>query len=248
MQTPLMKKRLEELADRAYQQGQIIYSRFLDPAQQGQSLQAARDACVDIRLEGGVPDAERRVAAFIPEGEEPLFPDFPIRCVRLSWAARFGSLSHRDLLGASLALLQDRSCFGDIAMGDGEAYLFVLRDRADFVLQGLTEAGHRPLQGELTQALPQLPQERLRTRADTVSAPRLDAMLASAFGLSRQQAQAKLSSGLVKVNHLEARQADALLRPGDLLSLRGHGRARLLELGDLTRKARIHVIWAYYDS
>ena len=75
----------------------------------------------------------------------------------------------------------------------------------------------------------------------TVATPRLDAILASGFHLSRSEAQRVVKSGLVRVNFAEETRTDRKVEAGDLISLRGAGRLRMLTLGDATRKGRYHI-------
>jgi len=238
----MVERRLTELAERAAERDAAVFSRFLDPAEQLLVHRAARQAGVDFRLEGGQPRAERKMAAFFLEHSRDL--DWPFVCIEVKWDARYGAVRHPDLLGASLALAQDRSCYGDIWVAEGEAYLFVVRELSDHVAQSLTEAGRVRLHAAVLTQWPAPPEQRVRTHRDTVASLRLDALAASAFGLSRAQAQALIREGRVKVNHLPTLQTDAQLVVGDLLSLRGHGRAQLTQVGGKNRKGRTAIEWS----
>lgn len=238
----MVEHRLAELAERAGQRDAAVFSRFLDPAEQLLARKAARQASVELLLEGGQPHAERKMAAFFPEDGRNL--DWPFVCIQVTWDARYGTVRHPDLLGASLALAQDRSCFGDIWMAEGKAYVFVVRELSEHIAQSLTEAGRVRLQNTVLAQWPEPPEQRVRTHRDTVASLRLDALAASAFDLSRSQAQALIREGRVKVNHLPTPHTDAQLAVGDLLSLRGHGRAQLTEVGGKNRKGRTAIVWS----
>lgn len=238
----MVERRLAELAERAGQREAVVFSRFLDPAEQVLVPRAAREAGVGYCLEGGQPQAERKMAAFFPEHGRDL--DWPFVCIQVRWDARFGTVRHPDLLGATLALCQDRSCFGDIQVSEGEAHLFVVAELAGYVSQSLTEAGRVRLHNDVLAYWPAPPEQRTRERRDTVASLRLDALTASAFDLSRSQAQALIREGRVKVNHLPQLQTDALLAMGDLLSVRGYGRAQLTQVGGKNRKGRTAIVWS----
>ena len=72
----------------------------------------------------------------------------------------------------------------------------------------------------------------------TFKSPRLDSILAGAFGLSRGAASAAVAQGLVSVNYLPCEKPDRSVSPGDILSLRGRGKATVGDLGGKTRKDR----------
>ena len=71
-------------------------------------------------------------------------------------------------------------------------------------------------------------------------------MLASAYRLSRSEAQEAVRAGLVKVNHLVCERVDAVLAQDALLSLRGRGRVRLVSIDGTTRKQRIGITFFRY--
>lgn len=238
-------QRLSELAERAARRDTTVFSRFLDPAACLLAQQAAHKAGVQVLFEGGQPDAERKMAVFFTDNGTSF--DWPIVCIEARWDARYGSVKHPDLLGATLALVQDRGCYGDILLTEGQAYLFVIREMAEHVAQSLTEAGRVRLHNALLEHWPQPPPPRTRSHRDTVASLRLDALLASAFRLSRAQAQERIREGRVKVNHLPILQPDNVLTEGDLLSLRGHGRAQLATVGGKSRKGRLSVVWSCFE-
>ena len=75
----------------------------------------------------------------------------------------------------------------------------------------------------------------------TVSSERLDAVLAAGLKLSRSEAQRLIEAGLVKRNHAPELRGDVHLEEGDLLSVRGYGRMKILEFEGRTRKGRLAV-------
>ena len=76
---------------------------------------------------------------------------------------------------------------------------------------------------------------------DTVLSLRLDAVLASAFQVSRNIASEWVKAGRVKVNWVECMKTDRALAQGDWLSVRGKGRAQLYEVGNRSQKGRTWV-------
>lgn len=233
-------KRLRELARKARYAPLPVYSRFLEPVMQAQARAAAAEAGVDVRMFGGYTGAERLMAAFWAQAA-PEDEDFPLTCLELSWDARYASPGHRDLLGAVMGLGLERDATGDIAPAEeaGRAYLFVHRDVEAYVCANLECAGRAHLKvhragGALHMRAPQ--GEMLRI---TVSSPRLDAVLAAGYRLSRTEAQRLIDGGLVKRNHVELLRGDVHLEAGDLLSVRGHGRMRVECIEGTTRKGRL---------
>lgn len=50
-----------------------------------------------------------------------------------------------------------------------------------------------------------------------------------------------IRSGIVTLNYQEVLQPDKLLKAGDVFSVRGHGKFRLKEVGEPTKKGRLHI-------
>ena len=240
------RKRLDELARRAAHTGTRTFTKFLDPALERDCAFAAGEAGVRVDYSGGYDDAERRVAAFYNDyaAEEP----WPIACIRLSWNAKYGSPGHRDLLGALMGLGIDRGETGDIAVGEGEAFVFVLDEIADYICASMDSAGRTKLKAERAEGEIRLPEPLGVTIRETVSSERLDAVLAAGCKLSRADAQKLIRSGLVKLNHIEETRTDVRVNAGDLISARGYGRIRVLDFPGLTRRGRYAVLLFRYGG
>ena len=236
-----LEKRLNELALRAGHTGRVCATRFLEPSALGMVNAAAARAGVKVALWGGYDGAERRVAAFY--AEDPLEAgDWPIQALRLQWNGRFATPGHRDLLGAVMGLGIEREMTGDIAMGTYRdapcAYLFALREVADYVAANLDSAGRASLKVSVATEEPALLPPEGESLRLTVQQQRLDAVLAAACRLSRSEAQRLIAAGLVKLNHVPQLRPDARLEEGDLISARGYGRVRVTAFQGESRRGR----------
>lgn len=237
-----LEKRLNELALRAVHRREACFTRFLDPAEAVAARAAASRAGANAMLWGGHEDAERRVAAFYA-GEAPEPSEWPIRPLRIEWNGKFACPGHRDLLGAVMHLGIERETTGDIAMGEYRgaacAYLFALEEIADYVTASLERAGRAALKVSAAGETPALTPPRGDALRLTVQQERLDAVLAAALNLSRSEAQRLVSAGLVKLNHAPCLRADARLSAGDMISVRGFGRLKVVALRGETRRGRL---------
>ena len=80
---------------------------------------------------------------------------------------------------------------------------------------------------------------RVKVVHDTVSALRLDAVLAGGFSLARGKAAEAVAAGRVSVNHRECLKPDKPVAEGDILTCRGLGKCVLKTVGGQSRKGRI---------
>ncbi|MBE5765925.1 MAG: RNA-binding protein [Clostridiales bacterium] len=211
-------------------------TRFLEPGEMTVlARKAALEEGVQVLFCGGYPEAERTVAVFYSfiEPDE----DF-ISCLKLEWNVKYAIPGHRDLLGAIMGLGIEREMFGDILVGEGCAHVFVLTEIADYILSNLDSAGRTKLHVSFETEEIHLPEPEGVYLRETVNTPRLDAIIAAGYDLSREKAQKLVLQGFVKLNHVECTHTDAHLSDNDLISVRGFGRLRLIEIVGETRKGR----------
>ena len=238
----LFSKRCRELALRAAHSGRPQFTRFLDPALLPVARRIAGECGVDCAVYGGYPDAERVMAAYY-DGIAPEPGEYPMVALRLTWNQKFAHPAHRDLLGSVMGLGIERETLGDIALGRWRnapcAWLFAAAEMADYIAANLDSAGRASLKVEPTWDTPEIaPPEGTQLRV-TVQTPRLDAVLAAGYHLSRAEAQRLIAAGLVKLNHLPCLHTDARCEPGDLISARGLGRLKVLEALGESRRGRL---------
>lgn len=238
----LLTQRMRELAKRARYTGADTFTRFLEPPHEIIARTCANEEAIHVSFFGGHEGAERRIACFRSDPDEPMYP--PISVLAIRWNAKYASPGHRDLLGSLMGLGIERDVLGDIVFSseDGLCYLFVFEDIERYILSSLDSVGHTRVKTEVhTGELLIREPEGVRSRV-TVAALRLDAVLAAACKLSRNEAQNMIRAGHIRVNHEAELKCDARLNAGDLLSVRGHGRYRVLSIDETpTRKGRVAV-------
>ena len=83
------------------------------------------------------------------------------------------------------------------------------------------------------------PERQVKEKLFSVQSPRLDAVVAGLFSLSRSEAARQIASGAVSVNYRECLKPDLDVREGDVISLRGKGKGRVAEMGGTSRKGRM---------
>lgn len=188
-------------------------------------------------LFGGFEDAERKMVAFIPEYEDA---DFPICAIKIT-SPRIKNLSHRDFLGSLLGLGIKREKCGDIIIGEDSCHILLHSDVASFAENSLAKVGREGVHTELVPLsdIP-LPQKTFKPITGTVSTLRLDAVVSLFTGKGRSRAAELVSGGLVFVNGICIQKNDMRLNDGDIISVRGKGKATV-EIGGKSKKDRIFI-------
>lgn len=250
------KKRLQDLARTAYYREIPIFTDFLD-LNELHMVHSFRpeDTGVSIRTFGGYEEAERQIAAFLPdalsydcEDSEILSSMYPIRCIRISPCSKKFSeaLNHRDYLGALVHLGIERSRLGDIVIKDQDAYVFCHAGLEEFLLQNITRIRHTTVKVSVIDDPQDLPRPQFQAIHGTVSSVRLDAMIALAFSSSRNSMLGLIEGGKVFVNGKLTVSNGHPLKPDDIVSVRGYGKFRYEGILNTTKKGRYSVIVQKY--
>ena len=203
------------------------YTRFLDPAEAAELKRAAKALSLEAFFWGGYPDAERCLAAVGGESE-PEKDQFPLTLLESPYNSRFSSITHRDVLGAYMALGLTRDCIGDIIIRNEAIYLCALETMADFICESLHSAGRVSLSFRKIRELSRIPPPEGSYFRGT-------------------EAAELIRSGRVKLNYLPIVRTDAPVSEGAMLSLAGHGRVSLRSIDGLTKKQRIGITFFRYQ-
>ena len=232
-----------DMAIKADKYGMGIYGDFL--SENSISCLFERKAYLPQEpvLFGGFEGAERQMVAFVPEYEEPCFP---ISALKLT-SPMLKSLTHRDYLGSVLGLGIKREKCGDIIMGENSSYIILSDDICSYAATNLTKVGRVGVKAEevsLSEIV--LPERSFKSLSGTVSSLRLDAVSSLFYGKGRSKAAEIISGGLVFVNGILSSKSDMKLKDGDVISIRGKGKATL-SVGGTSKKDRIFItldIWS----
>lgn len=230
--------RLRQGAERAERLDRACPGRFVAGEERSVAVHEARQCGVEASFDGGWPEAERVQVCFHPPGEAP---EFTAVWVEAQWNARFAQADHRSLLGSLMALGMDRAFFGDIVVQENRAYLYVMPEVAARLPMEWLQAGRATLKVRVLEAAPALEPPKGELLRDTAASLRLDSILAGGMKTSRVKAAEMIRQGYVMVDHQPEERVDRGLLPGQLISVRGFGRIRLLDVGKPTRKDRLPV-------
>lgn len=216
---------------------------FMDPYQAKKAEDVLKhEDSLAYRFYGGYEGAERRVLAVFPAYFTDDDVEVPIAAVDIRWKNDDTSITHRDCMGAILGLGISREKLGDILVFDGGCQVVMAADIQPYVLLKLNKIGKTTVsvQGLDISRLKQ-PDLRFREINTTLASLRLDSAITAAFGLSRAKALEAIQAGKVALNWEPCDKPDKTVSEGDVLSMRGYGRADVQAIVGQTRKGRIAV-------
>lgn len=151
-------------------------------------------------------------------------------------------LSHSDCLGAIIHLGISRDKIGDIFPVGDKAFVLATKPISTFILSQLYRIRHVPVKvTEVDFQEVKRSEEEVHSQVVSVSSLRLDLIISSAFGISREQSSRLISSGDVKVQWKAIYKRDELMEPGKMISVRRHGRIYLEEVLGTSSKGKIRI-------
>ena len=248
----LLISRMEDLAGKAAKTG-CAMSRFLTTAESARvGSYFSRRKDVSLAFEGGARGAERARAVFLNPDWGAYDREYAVAALKIAVPPQEKTVpGHRDILGSLMGLGIKRETVGDILeAGDGTPPIILcLPELCDYIAENLTQIGRAHVAVSRI-ALGELPAraETLAEKTDTVASLRLDAVLCAAFGISRGKAAGFIEACRVSLNHELCEAPAKEVAEGAVISVRGLGRARLLEIGGMSKKGRIFVRIGLYGK
>lgn len=246
----ILKKRLTELAEKAYGQGTYTFTNFLGLAEQDVLSRLEREIHhVPKTLYGGAEGCQRVMVRFGSEDLCGYDLPFPIVCLKAAPSAPkyADKLTHRDILGALMNLGITREQLGDIVLRDNTAYIFATEKIAPFIADNLTKAKHTQLTVSVVEEQPEGSLFTLETKQCVVSSERIDGIVAHVYKYSRSQVNELFRAGKIFLNGKCCENTSVVLKDGDTISVRGEGRfiyrgaVRTTKSGNLSVEIEIYV-------
>ena len=247
MENSELIKRAEDLRARCEKSCTLTHTNFLTPAESYEiSLWAKHRSDCSLVFSGGQADCERTVAFFLPYYMDEESFDVSEYISAMKITAHFGAPGHRDYMGSILGMGIGREWLGDIRVVDNVAYVLCLPSVLEHLL-GIEKVGRCGVKCERLElsGLPEI-ERKVKKVSFSVMSMRLDAVAAGLFKLSRSECVRQINEGRLTLNYKEVTKADAPVREGDILSLRGSGKGQITGTGGSSRKGRLFVYGEIY--
>jgi RNA-binding protein YlmH len=233
-------RRVAEWVTRVQNNATWQLTDFLTPREQHllESFVKSKDVCLEFY--GGHALAERKRALIMPDMWYPAAEDFHIATVRIETPSG-AALSHGSILGALLGTGLERRKTGDIWSSGAYSFVMVSQDVVNFLRSEWTSVGREPILVDLVESGMKYQPPHYEPEDITVASMRIDAIVAHACHFSRTVAQNAVERGMVSLNHVETLKPDVDVQVGDIISVRGFGRIKILGIPGKTKKDRLRI-------
>lgn len=222
----MLRKRFVELEERARVRSVYYFTDFLSMADA--SLLADTLLPAEYKLFGGAEGCERVMARFGNPDELGYEEEFPITIIMIEpLLPKFADdLTHRDFLGALVNLGIDRGVIGDIIVRDKTAYVFAVSRIAGYITDRLDRVRHTNVKCSCISPdmLPDQAKPALRPERLTVASERIDAVISGLYNMPRNKSADMFRRKNVFVNGRLSENNSAVLKPGDVVAVRGYGK------------------------
>ena len=240
----ILTAHLRDLAERALKTGCAI-SHFIPITD---AVNAPKISGVKNIIDGGCENAERVRVVFVNSDWGEYERDNLFGVLEIKWNKN-DTLGHRDILGSVMSLGIERKVVGDIIITDDSAIIICLPEMSDYIIENITKIGRVGV--TVTKAtIADIPDKTvdLSIKRTTVASMRLDVIIGAAFNLSRTKVTGLIEIGRVSINHAECLKSEKIVDAGAIISAKGKGCFKIVNVGDMTRKGRIIVELGLYES
>lgn len=257
-QQDILISHITDLKERCADNSVITFTNFLtvDEVNLVKQNERTHSKYIDTFLFGGYDNAERVVAFFVPRFYDvddissyllENIEDNPIVAIDIK-KDKFSSLSHRDYLGALMALGIKREMLGDIIVKDDGCYIFCLKSVSEFILQNLKSIGRGTVSCVVCQVL-DLDNDFSNVTEEKVSVTslRIDNYLSSVYNMSRTQSAEYIRRDNVFINSTLCTKVDYVIKPGDKIVLRGKGKTIFKDVVGKSKKGRLYLSLNKYN-
>lgn len=241
----ILRNRLEELAEKAYQQNIYTYTYFLNEYEQDIFHRSkSLFHYGGFNLYGGHPLSTRSIAVFGDANAFGYDPIVPIDCIAIKPVNRkfADMLTHRDFLGALIHLGISRELIGDIIVENSMAYLFCMNHITPLITNELIRVKHTDVFCEVVEDTTINISPHFKNITGFVSSCRLDTLIGLAFKLSRSQSIPYIQGNKVFVNGRLTLSNSIIVKEQDIISVRGLGKFMFAKSEGISKKGRQHIL------
>ena len=204
--------------------GKITATYFLTPREIQEIISMLKGYA--YTLSGGFDEAERRIIIL---GNEKANLSEYLTVIRIESFEK--ELHHRSVLGSVLGLGIKREMIGDIIVKENISDVIIIREMKEFILSHLQKVGSSKVavREVMFKELLTIEGEK-EVKMLSIASLRIDVIISTAFGVSREKSSSLITQEKALLNFFPCLNGSKFVKEGDLISVRGFGRVKVLEV------------------
>lgn len=234
MDSKLLSARIEDLAFLCQKTNSPRFLGFLTSSEAAIAVKQLGKS-QKFSLYGGYDTAERTMLCIKPDWCDDV--EYPISALTFTYR-ECDRLTHRDFLGALMALGINRETVGDILVEPARAVVFAHNDVIGYITSQINKIGNVGV--NITKGFyAPLPECGKKEQfVTTIASNRLDCVVAAICGFSRKEANECIGEGLVSVNSVCYEKITHTVTGGDAVTVRRKGKFEIVSCDEQSKKGR----------
>lgn len=199
---------------------------------------------LDIKSNGGYQFAERKKIVVQPK-EYQVIPEITI--YELLYNRKFNSLEHKHIMGSLYNLGINERLIGDIIVSeDARVQLIICNTLSENLPLLQTKFGKVSVEYKKVDEVT-ITNKKLKNMVRSSKTKRLDSVCKSIVKSSRTQMGKEIKKGNISLNYKVVKDQTTIVNVGDILSVRGYGRATIIDIIEENGKYNIKYLTTNYN-
>lgn len=241
-----LKNKMFQIIDKAnscLKNYDVKHSDFFNPYEIKNAIDILNsDKDIKYTIDGGYDEAERSVIFMYPFYMEYEDIENTLRFIQIEGNFKFKSISHKDYLGSLMNLGIKREKVGDIIIHENFCQVIVSADICDFIIMNLEKVSRNNVKvKEISKNEIKYNAPNYKDISFTATSSRLDCVISGVYNISRQESMKFINGEKVQVNYEKITSPSKEVKDNSLISVRGKGRVKVVNIGELTKKGKIKI-------
>lgn len=223
--------------------GKTMFSNeFYPPVVWKSLIKNAFELNCKIYAYGVFEESERRILAITSHENHVDINDYPVDLLKITNKSSFVKLKHSDFLGSLMSQGIKREKFGDLIVEGQNCYFPACREISKFIIENLTKVGKNPCEVvKVDINSSKVPIYNFEKRNIIAASRRIDSIIASICGISRNNSVNLINKGLVLLDYEKVLAKDTEVDAGLVITIKGFGKFKIDEFIGETAKGRLKI-------
>lgn len=184
--------------------------------------------------------SEKKILMVYPRDYDISEIKFPSVYFKIDGKNKFKELFHKDFLGTIMSLGLKREVLGDLIVENSICYGVTTDEIYDIIKENLDKVGNIPVEFiKITKE--EVPEGKFEEKTFLLPSLRIDSLVSSVTGLSRQKSVDEITKGNVLLNYNAAKDKSVEIKEGDIFTIKKVGKFKFEAINGSSKKNKIRI-------